>query len=265
MKDIKKAALSEKVLNTVYFILPFLSLSLLFLGWVAISNARPDLFPTPGRVYERFIMLFQRPVRGLNLFGHVWASLKRVLYALSAATVIGVSFGLAIGWNRTARAVFGTIFDFFRPIPPLAWIPLITIWFGIGEFPKVLIVFIGCFVPLVINTDIGIRMIDSLYLDVGRIFQANKRQLFIEIALPSALPTIFAGFRTATGGGWLCVLAAEMLGAREGLGFLIIRGMESGDMALIFVAMLFIGFTGAMLAYLTFYLERWVCPWNPTR
>jgi len=170
---------------------------------------------------------------------------------------------MAIGWNRTAKAALGTIFDFFRPIPPLAWIPLVTIWFGIGEFPKILMVFIGCFIPLVINTEIGIRMVEPLLLDVGRSFQANKRQLFVDIALPSALPTIFAGFRTATGGGWLCVLAAEMIGAKEGMGFLITRGMEAGDMALIFVSMIFIGVTGAALAYLTFFLERLVCPWRP--
>jgi ABC-type nitrate/sulfonate/bicarbonate transport system permease component len=262
MNDAVKTNFTQRVLHILYVVLPFLGLAMLYFGWLAISTSRSDLFPTPEKVYERLIMLFDKPVRGINLFGHTWASLRRVLIALGSALIIGISLGLAIAWSKTVKATVGTLFEIFRPIPPIAWIPLITIWFGIGEFSKIVIVFIGCFVPLVINTYTGITMVESIYVDVGRVFNASRRQMFFEISLPSALSTIFAGFRAATGGGWLCVLAAEMLGAKEGLGFLITRGMEAGDMALIFVAMLFIGITGAILAYLTFYLERWICPWK---
>jgi len=261
MNDVRKTSVREKILKIVYIILPVLALCLLYLGWVSISNNRPELFPTPLKVYNRLIYITEKPIRGITIFGHLWISLYRVLRALAAAIVIGISLGVAIGWSRTAKAIFGTLFDCIRPIPPLAWIPLLTILLGTTELPRIILIFIGAFIPLVINTYTGIKLVEPIYFSVGRIFQANNRQLLTEIAFPSALPTIFAGFRTATGGAWLCVLAAEMLGAREGLGFLITRGMEADDIALIFVSMIFIGITGAVLAYLTFFLERWVCPW----
>ena len=135
-------------------------------------------------------------------------------------------------------------------------------WYGIGEFPKVLIVFIGALMPIVINTYTGIKMVDSAILDMGRVFNATNRQLLFEIALPSAVPVIFAGIKTALGVGWMVVLAAEMIGAKAGVGFLITRGMEYFDVALIIVGMLSIGIIGALLSVVTDYIERLVVPWN---
>ena len=245
-----------------HWVAPFLSIIALIALWLYASSINSELIPTPPMVWDRLVQLFTTPVGGLNLFGHIWASLQRVFIALVASITLGILFGIAIGWNKTAKATLGTIFELFRPIPPIAWLPIVIMWFGIDEFPKILIVFIGTFVPMVINTETGIRMVDPLLLDVGRMFNATRKQLLTQIAVPSAMPPIFAGVRNATSGGWMVVLAAEMIGAKAGMGFLITRGMEFFDVPLIMVGMLTIGIVGALLAVITDYIERWICPWN---
>ena len=158
------------------------------------------------------------------------------------------------------KALFGSIFELFRPIPPIAWIPIIIMWFGIGEFPKILIVFIGSFIPVVINTEDGIRLVEKEYIDVGRVFGANRTQLLMEFVVPTALPAIFAGIRTSVSSAWTVVLAAEMLGADHGVGALVTRGWNAGDMALVFVSIICIGIIGAILAYVLNKLEKVVEP-----
>lgn len=175
--------------------------------------------------------------------------------------MLGVIFGVLLGWSRWFSSTVGVLFEIFRPIPPLAWIPLITIWFGIGEFPKILIVFLGTFFNVVVNTSTGVKMVDKLQLDVGKIFQANQLQVLTEIVLPASLPAIFAGIRVALGAGWAVVLAAEMLGSQTGVGYLITLGNEIGDTSLIFVSMIIIGVIGALLSAIATFVERRLCPW----
>ncbi|MCI9307726.1 MAG: ABC transporter permease, partial [Lachnospiraceae bacterium] len=149
-----------------------------------------------------------------------------------------------------------------RPIPPIAWIPLVILWCGIGELPKVVIVFIGSFVPIVLNTYSGIKEIDSLLINAGLVLGANRRQLLTEITLPATTPAILAGIRTALSSGWMCVVAAEMIAAKQGVGFLIVRGQESGDTALIVACMLVIGVVSLLLSTILSKLEGVLCPWQ---
>lgn len=250
----------------LYMILPLISLSLLLLLWLHVSGDDPNSrFPSPKATWDRFIQIMNRPVRGLNIFGHVFASLKRVGAALVLAWIFGVSFGILTGWNRRADALLTPLFTAFRSVPPLAWIPLITIWFGTNEGPKILLVFIGCLPAIVVNTYAGISNVSKMYLDVGSMFNANSRQMLFQIAIPSALDAIFAGIRTSTSAAWMVVLAAEMLGSKAGVGFLIVRGMDSLDLPLVLLAMIFIGIVGALLAVVTQVLERIVCPWSRQR
>lgn len=249
------------VKDVIYTILPALSIACLICLWIAVSSKRPDLFPTPVQTWDRFILTFEKPIMRISFIGHILVSLRRVLSSLIFSWVIGILFGILIGWSKTGRALFGSVFNMLRPIPPLAWIPLITIWFGIGEFPKMLIIFIGSVVPVIVNTQAGMSHIEQLYLDVGIAFHANKRQLLYEVAFPSALPTILAGVKTSISTGWMVVLAAEMLGAKSGIGFLITRGMDSGDTPLVLVSMIAIGIVGALLAVAIAYVERMICPW----
>lgn len=248
--------------SRIYKVLPVVSVVLLVLLWMFAAGQEGSSFPSPADVMERYIKFLNKPVKGLGLLGHIWASLQRVFIALGFAWLIGISFGILIGWNKKANALLGPIFTAFRAVPPLAWVPLVTMWFGIGEFPKVLIVFIGALMPVVVNTQAGIANVEREYLDIGTIFNANKRQMLFEIAIPSALDAIFAGIRNSTSAAWMVVLAAEMLGGKSGVGFLIVRGMDSGDYPLCLLAMVCIGVVGYLLAILIQFLERIVCPWT---
>lgn len=252
----------EILRNRIYRVLPVIAILLLIALWVLASSSAGSQFPSPTAVWERYMKLLERPIKKLGLFGHIWASLQRVFIALALAWSVGISFGILIGWNKRANALLGPIFTAFRAVPPLAWVPLVTMWFGIGEFPKVLIVFIGALMPVVVNTQAGIANVKREYLDIGVIFHANRWQTLIEIAIPSALDAIFAGIRNSTSAGWMVVLAAEMLGGKSGVGFLIVRGMDSGDYPLCLLSMICIGVVGYLLALLIQILERIICPWT---
>lgn len=243
------------------FALSIFSIILLLCVWFSVSSVNSNLIPTPAQTWERFLLLLEKPIMRVSFIGHILISLRRILFALIASWVIGISFGVFIGWNKKMNALFGSVFELIRPIPPLAWIPLITIWFGIGEFPKLLIVFIGAVMPVVINSRAGMQGIEQIYLDVGVAFNATQAQTLKEIAIPAAMPVIFAGIRTSTSVAWSVVLAAEMIGANAGVGFLVVRGMNGDDMALVLVAMLTIGLIGALLSVFTSLIERVVCPW----
>lgn len=259
MDSSKKKNLFTGLLN---WGLPVLAISLVIIGWVWFSANNPRLMPSPVSVFERLIKTFEKPIARTTLIGHAWASLQRVLQALGLAWAVGIGLGILMGWNRACRAIIGSIFEIIRPIPPIAWIPIVIMWFGIGEFPKILLVFIGTFVPLVINTSTGIAMVDKINVDVGKVFGGNNRQILGEIVIPTALPSIFAGIRTSVSSGWTTVLAAEMIAAQQGLGSLVTRGWQGSDMALVLVAVITIAIIGSILALLLNVLEKVVCPWK---
>lgn len=259
----RDTAKKASVYHWLYFMLPFLSLVLLVAVWFWGSSANPKIFPTPIIVIERMVDLCQNELSGHTLLGHMGVSLLRVAVGLGLAIVIGVPLGVLIGWSPSVRATIGALVECIRPIPMLAWIPLMVMWFGIGEKSKIIMIFLAALMPIVVNAYTGIKMVSPLYLDVGKMFNAStERQLLTTVVLPAALPTIFAGIRNATGMAMMVVLAAEMLAARAGLGFLINRGMEVFDVSLVMSGMVAIGVTGALLAVLTNFLERKLCPWN---
>lgn len=252
---------SEKMYRLLLALLPVLALACFFLAWFWVAWATDGTIPSPLMVIRRFASLWETPIAKMSIFGHALVSLLRVLKALFYAIIIGVPFGLMLGWSRTFRYFFKPIFEIIRPIPPIAWIPLITMWFGIGELPKIIIIFLGTFTPIVVNTYTGVSMVPGINIDAGEIFGARRQTLLYDIILPSAFPAIFAGIRTALSSGWVVMLAAEMISAKSGLGFLVIRGSDSNDLPLTMLAMVFIGTIGALLTLIFNYIERRLCPW----
>jgi len=242
-------------------ILPFISVGLLITIWVLFSNENPNLLATPKMVVERVIRMFERPVGGMNLFGHMWVSMRRIFIALGIALVIGILLGLIMAVSRFGKATLGTIYNLIKPIPPLAWVPMITVWFGIGELPKIILVTRGGLNPITDNTYTGVRLADKNLIDVGRVARASNIQLFRLIILPAALPSVIAGFKNALTNCFMVVLAAEMMGAQAGLGFLITRGIMAVDPPIILVGMISIGIVGALLSAIASYVERITCPW----
>ncbi|HHX49832.1 MAG TPA: ABC transporter permease, partial [Clostridia bacterium] len=197
-----------------------------------------------------------------TLLAHLWASLMRVILGFLIAVVIGIPVGLMMGFNPYARAIISPIFNLFKTMPPIAWISLAILWLGIGEASKIFIIFIGAIIPVIINTFNGIRLVDPELYDAIRVLGANKKEELIEVTFPAAFPAIFAGMQIALSMAWTTVLAAELVGAREGMGFIIVMGMNFSRPALIVAGMVVIAITAFAITVLVSWLERRVTPWK---
>lgn len=246
----------------VYYTGPYLLIAAFLLLWHNVASTGKTMLPTPVQALNRLITIWSGDVAKHPMIYHVWISMRRVLCALIFSVVVGVPFGIAMGWNKTFRAIFKPLFEVIRPVPPIAWVPLFTLWFGTKEFSRVAIITMGVFMPIVINSYSGVIMVPEINFQVGKVFGAKSTDMLFDVVLPSSLNAIFAGIRTALGGGWMVLLASEMLGAREGIGFLIMQGSSANDLTLAIVGMVMIGAFGALFAYGFDYLERWLCPWK---
>ena len=245
-----------------YYISPSFSIIVFIVLWQMVAIGGRTQLPTAYETLERLGTIWTSDIAKLPMIAHVGISIRRILGALAVAVLTGVPFGVALAWNKTFRAICKPVFEIIRPVPPIAWVPLFTLWFGTGEFPRMLIIFFGVFMAIVINSYAGVEMIPPLNFDVGKIFGASKWQMLFDIVLPSSLSAIFAGIRTSLGTGWMVLLAAEMLAAKSGIGFLIMQGVNANDLELAIVGMFMIGIFGSLFAYGFDYIERWLCPWK---
>ena len=248
--------------NTVDFILTVISIVAIIIAWVIVSSRHSQIFPTPAAVWDRLQMMIEKPIGKTTILGHVGVSLRRVLIGLSAATILGILIGLGMGWSKKCNAIVSPLFTCLRPIPPIAWIPIVILWFGVGELPKVIIIFIGSFFIIGQNTAAGVAMVDPMYVNVGKVYRASSWQMLKHVVLPDALPAIMAGLKIGLSSAWMVVVAAEMLASKSGLGFLITRGSDNLDTPLVMIGMILIGVVGALLSMLFGFIERRLCPWR---
>lgn len=182
----------------------------------------PALFlPSPLTVAKRLFRLVNEGFVDATLAQHLGASLLRVFAALGAALVIGVPAGLAIGLSTLGRGILDPVVEFLRPIPPLAYLPLVIIWAGIGEAAKVLVIGLAMLPPIILATAAGVRAVDRNRVNVARALGATQRQVLRFVVVPSTLPSILTGTRIALGAGWSTLVAAELVAATRGVGFMI--------------------------------------------
>ena len=198
-------------------------LSLLVL-WFVVTTLKiiPELFlPSPAAVWQKFIEVSQQGFMKATLWQHLAESIGRVFSALIAAIVIGVPLGLWMGLNKWVRAVFDPLVELLRPIPPLAYLPLLVIWFGIGETTKVLLIFFSILAPIIISSAHGVvshqKNRERAALSLG----ATRLQVLQYVILPTALPHILTGVRIGLGVGWSTLVAAELVAADRGIGFMV--------------------------------------------
>ena len=210
----------------------------------------------PSEVFQVFIeKLYDPDPDGATLQAHTITSLGLALGAFGAAALIGVPLGLFMGWYRPVRILVRPIFDAMRPIPPIAWISLAILWLGIGYTAKVFIIWLSAFVPCVINAYIGITLTNPVLIRVANIYGASNWETFCKIGAPSAIPMIFTGLKLSLNAAWTTLVAAELLAASEGLGFLIQMGRRIARPDIIIVGMISIGLAGALMSALLSYIE----------
>lgn len=226
-----------------------------------VSTGRIQL-PSPLAVFEAFFRSLSEPIGRYTTITHVLISLYRVGIGLALATVTGIITGVAMGYSRSIEAFVKPVFEFLRPIPPLAWIPLSILWFGLGTPNKVFIVFLGSFSFITINAYEGARNVDPDLVGAARMLGANPIQVFTRIVLPSSVPDIFSGLQVAVTTSWSAVVAAEIIHSEEGAGWIIVMGMNNGNTVQILVGMIAIGVVGFVLAAVMRWAERRLCSWN---
>lgn len=249
--------------NMKSVLVPAGSMGLFLLLWqIASMNASPEFLPSPSMVLLEAQRLLENPIGGKSLYSHVGYSLQRVLIAYVWAIVLGLPLGLMMGWSRICEKIVMPIFEVLRPIPPIAWIPIAILWLGVAEGSKIFICFVGSFVIITLNSYTGMRYVDQLLIDAANSFGASRSQQFLNVAVPACLPSIFAGLQNALSMAWMCVLAAELVGAREGVGFIIIQGMDLDKPPMILVGMILIGVIGSFLAAFLRWTEKALCPWR---
>lgn len=239
------------------------SIIIFLLTWWGISfYFPPSLLASPVSVSYRLYDLSTKGFAGLTLFQHIGVSLTRVLIGFAIAAAAGVPLGLLMGWYKKVEKFIDPIFEIFRPIPPIAWIPLAILWFGIGEGSKIFVIMIGGFVACLINSYTAIKTTPDILIKAAKSLGATDRDILLEVAIPHSIPFIFSAFRIALGAGWMTLVAAEMIASSSGLGFLILMGREWILSDLIIAGMLTIGIVGYLMDYVLRKIEEKVCPWR---
>jgi ABC-type nitrate/sulfonate/bicarbonate transport system permease component len=240
-------ALAARVRRQAAKLLPYLyaAIGVIAVWQAVVTFARPPvaLLPSPLMTANTFIQI----TASGELPTDAAYSVCRVLAAWALAAMVAVPLGFAMGrWQRLER-VLDPVVELFRPISPLAWIPLAILWFGIDEGGKVFVIFIGTFFPILLNTVAGAKSVDPTLINAGRILGCTDNfSLFRKVVLPASLPQVIVGLRISFGTGWAAIIAAELVAARSGLGYLISNGMEVLRSDLVLVGMVTIGVLGVL-------------------
>lgn len=240
------------------------SLVLLFLWWLATSQQwiKPLFLPSPGTVIERFALLVTDGFADSTLLDHSQASLYRVFSALFLACVTAIPIGILMATNDVFKGVLDPIIEFYRPLPPLAYLPLMIIWLGIGETAKIMLIFLAIFAPICLSTRAGVRSVDREKILAASSLGASKLQIILHIVIPGALPEILTGIRVGIGFGWTTLVAAEMVAATAGLGFMVLNAKDFLATDVVITGIFVIGFIAYGFDLFMRLLETWLVPWK---
>ena len=224
-----------------------------------VTGAR---FPSPQEFWTSLRQINTRGYAGGVLVSHAAHSLKLVLMGFAFAIITGVPLGLWMGWSRRVEALVNPVFLIIRPIPPLAWIPLAILWLGLGDAAKIMVIWFSAFVPSVINAFAGVRNIDRPILEAARMLGTPVWRMITEIIVPAASPMIFTGLRLSLQASWTTLVAAELVGALVGVGFVLNMAQQDIYPGMILVGMLTVGILGWLTTLLLSRAERRALAWN---
>lgn len=255
-KNIMKRERSPKFYTTIS-VITMIVFFLLWEGIVRFKVVPSTMLASPTEVIQAFFMKLHDPnPDGVLLMTDVWVSLQEALTGYILALVIGIPLGLAMGWFKTFEGLARPIFEIIRPVPSPAWIPLCIIWLGTGLASKAFIIFAGALVPCVINSYSGVAMTNPTYIRMAKTYGATNWQIFKDICVPSALPMVFGGLQVALAAAWTCLVAAELVGADAGLGYLITMGRRLMIPSLIILGMVMVALTGVVVTIIISLVER---------
>lgn len=206
--------------------------------------------------------LLHKGYKGHTLWVHMLSSLRRLLIAYLFAVVTAIPLGLLSGYSDKIRAVFEPIIAFIRPLPPLGYYTIIILWMGIGDSSKIFLLFLGAFAPIYVSCVAGVTRVKQDYINRARTLGANSRQIFFHVILPSSLPDIFVGLRNAMSSAYATSVAAEMVAAASGIGWMVLDASKYLRSDVIFVGIIIMGITGILLDKILLYLEKRIVFWK---
>lgn len=230
-------------------------------AWSLLAAAGVQGLPGPLAVAERAADL----IADGTLAEDALASLRRVLVGFALGTVLAVPVGFLMGWYVSARALLEPYVQFFRTIPPLAIIPLAIVLMGIGEVPKIFVIFLAAFLSSVVAAFQGVVDVDKTLINAARVLGAPDRTIFLKVVVPASTPFILVGMRIGLGSAWGTLVAAELIAAQEGLGFRMQQAQLYYDLATIFVGLITIGVLGLVMDRLLLLADRRLTSWQERR
>jgi taurine transport system permease protein len=239
-------------------------LFLLFVWWLATTLGwiKPLFLPSPGAIVSKFFTIVRTGYTDTSFLEHVTISTARVFGAFLLACVVGVPLGLAMGMSPLIRGVLDPPIEFYRPIPPLAYLPLMIIWFGIGETSKVLLIFLSVFAPVALGARSGVKSAAIEQIHAAYSFGASRWQVLRHVILPAALPEILTAMRIGIGFGWTTLVAAEMVAATSGLGYLVLSASQFLQTSTVIMGIIVIAIIAYAFDLLMRFIERKIVPWK---
>ena len=232
----------------------------------AVSSANewvnPIFWPHPSAVWDQFVTISSEGYRNFTLWEHLGWSLYRILMGFGLGCLVGIPLGFAMGLSNVMRGIFDPLVEFFRPIPPLAFIPLVIIWSGIGERSKILLLFLAAVWIMTLAARAGVSSIRLSKVHAAYTLGASRTQVLRHVILPNALPEIFTGMRVAMGVCWGTVVAAELVAAESGVGFMIMVASTFLSTDIVVMGVVIIGVIGYSIDILMRKLEAKLIPWK---
>ncbi|MDP4893664.1 ABC transporter permease subunit [Cypionkella sp.] len=235
-----------------------------FIWWLvtAMGWVKPLFVPSPQAVFGKFIAIWNDGFTGTPFLEHLGVSTLRVFGAFLLACVIGLPLGLAMGMSPLMRGLFDPPIEFYRPIPPLAYLPLMIIWFGIGETSKILLIFLSVFAPVVLGARSGVKSAAIEQIHAAYSFGASRWQVMRYVIMPSALPEILTAMRIGIGFGWTTLVAAEMVAATKGLGYMVLSASQFLQTPVVIMGIFVIAIIAFAFDLLMRFVERRLVPWK---
>lgn len=239
-------------------------LVVLALWWAvtALGLVKPLFMPTPVAVWDAFMSTSTDGYRGHSLLAHLAISLRRVFIAFALALLIAVPLGILVGVSRKLEAALEPLINFYRVLPPLAYYTLLIIWMGIGESPKVMLLLLAAFPPIFISVIQGVRGVAKGRIDAAMSLGADRRQVMRYVVLPSIMPDVFTGLRVSIGFTYTTLVAAEMVAAEAGIGWMVLDASRYLQSDIVFMGIIVMGITGVALDSLAKLLQRTIVPWQ---